>query len=75
MVVAYAVLVPPGMHCFIAVGDATDVVVGVVATVAASDAGAAIVDVFVVAVVAGAVAVAVARWFLSAVVISTPLFF
>ena len=73
MVVAAAVLVPPGMHCLLAVGDATGVFVAVVATVAASDAGVAIIDVSVVAVVAGAVAAGVATWFLSAVVISTPL--
>ena len=61
------------MHCLLAVGAATAVDVCVVATVAASDAGAAIVDVIVVAVVSGAVAVGVATWFLSAVVLSTPL--
>ena len=71
--VAAAVLVPPGMHCLLAVGDATDVVVGVVATVAAYDAGAAIVDFYVVAVVVGAVAAGVDMWFLSTVVLSTPL--
>ena len=70
-VVAAALLVPPDMHCSLAVGAATDVVVGVVATVAASDTGAAIVDLSVVAVVAGAVAAGVATWFLSAVVFST----
>ena len=73
-VVAAAVLVTPGMHCSLAVGAATDVFVGVVATVAASDSGAAIVDFYVVAVVAGAVAAWVATWFLSSVVLSTPLF-
>ena len=73
MVVAAAVLVPPGMHCSLAVGATNPVVVGVVATVAASDDGAAIVDVSVVAVDAGAVATGVATCFLSAVVISTPL--
>ena len=72
-VVAAAVLVSPGMHCSLAVGAATAVVVGVVATVAVSDAGATIVDFSVVAVVAGAVAAGVATWFLSAVVIYTPL--
>ena len=70
-VVAAAVLVPPGMHYLLAVGSATAVVVGVVATVAASDSGAAIVDVSVVDVVAINVAAGVATWFLSAVVIST----
>ena len=69
-VVAAAVLLPPGMHCLLASGATTDVVVGVVVTVAASDPGAAIVD---VSVVAGAVDDGVATWFLSAVVISTPL--
>ena len=76
-VVAAAALVPHDMYCFLVVGAATAVVVGVVATVAASDAGAAIVDVSVVAVVSGAVAgdVAdgVATWLLSAVVLSKPL--
>ena len=74
-VVAAAVLVPPGMHCLLAVGAATAVVVGVVSNVAASDDGAAIVDVSVVNVVVGAVAAGVATWFLSAVVLSTPLVF
>ena len=72
-VFAATVLVPPGMHCLLAVGAATAVVVGVVATVAASDAGAAIVDVSMVAVVADAVADGFSTWFLSAVVLSTPL--
>ena len=74
-VVAASVLVPPGMYFSLDVGAATAVVVGVFATVAASDAGAAIFDVYVVAVVAGAVAAGVATWFLSAVVLSTPLVF
>ena len=74
-VFAAAVLLPPDMHCLLAAGAATAVVVGVVVTVAASDPGAAIVDVSVVAVVAGAVDAGVATWFLSAVVISTPLVF
>ena len=64
-VVDAAVLLPPGMHCSLAVVAATAVVLGVVATVAASDAGAAIVYVSVLAVVAGAVAAGVATWFLS----------
>ena len=72
-IVTAAVLVLPDIHFLLAVGAATTAVVGVVATVAASDAGAAIVDVSVVAVVAGAVAAGVATWFLSAVVIYTPL--
>ena len=49
-VVDDAVLVPPGMYFSLAVGDSTAVVVDVVATVAASDAGDAIVVVSVVAV-------------------------
>ena len=69
-VVAAAVLVLPDIHCLLFVGDATAVVVGVVATVAASDAGDAIV---VVSVVSGAVASRVATWVLSAAVLSTPL--
>ena len=72
-VVSDAVLVPPDMHCLLVVGSATSVVVGVVATVAASDAGDAIVDFSVVAVADGAVAAGVATWFLSSVVLSTPL--
>ena len=69
-VVDAEVLVPPDMHCSLVVWDATSVVVGVVATVAASDAGAAIVD---VSVVAGAVSAGVSTWIMSAVVLSTPL--
>ena len=61
------------MHCSLDVGAVTAVVVGVVATVAAFDAGAAIVDVSVVAVVADDVAARVDTWFLYAVVLSTPL--
>ena len=67
------VLVPPGMHCSLAVGADTSVVVGVVATVSDSDTGAAIVDISVVAVVDVDVAAGVATWFLSTVVPSTPL--
>ena len=73
-VVAAAVLVPPYMHFLLVVGAATAVVVGVVATVAASDAGAVIVDVSMVAVVDGAVVAEFATWFLSDVVLSAPLF-
>ena len=69
-VFATAVLVLPYIHCLLVVGSVTNVVVGVVATVAAPDAGAAIV---VVSVVAGAVAAGVAMWVLSAAVLSTPL--
>ena len=70
-VVAAAVLVLPDIYFSLVVGAATAaVVVGVVSTVAASDAGAASV---VVSVVAGAVAAGVATWVLSADVISTPL--
>ena len=54
--VAAAVLVLPDIHCSLAVGAATAAVVVVVATVAASDSGAAIVD---VSVVAGTVATGV----------------
>ena len=73
MVVAAAVLVLPCMHCSLVVGAATAVVVGVVATVAASADWSAIVAVSVYAVVSGAVSAGVATWFLSAVVLSTPL--
>ena len=59
-VVAAAVLESPGKHCSLAVGAATAVVVGVVATVAVSDAGAAIFDVSVVALVDDAVTSGVA---------------
>ena len=72
-VVAAAVLVPPDMHCSLFVGAATDVVVGVVATVSASDAGYAIVDVSLVAVVSGAVADGVSTWVLSDAGLSTTL--
>ena len=54
------------------VGAATAAVVGVVATVSASDAGAAI---FSVSVVSGAVSAGVATWVLSSAVISLPLVF
>ena len=67
---AAAVLVLPNIHCLLAVGAATPAVVGVVATVAASDIGAAIVA---VSVVAGSVTAGVATWVLSAAVLSTPL--
>ena len=70
MVVAAAMLVLPDIHCSLDVGAAPDAVVGVVATVVAYDAGAAIVAVYVVA---GAVAVGVSTWILSADVLSTPL--
>ena len=69
-VVAATMLVLPDIHCSLVVEAATVVVVGVVATFVASDAGAAIV---VVSVVAGAVAAGVSTWVLSAAVISTPL--
>ena len=69
-VVAAAVLVPPGIHCSLAVGAATAAVVGVVATDAASDTGAAT---FAVSVVAGFVAYRVATWVLSAAALSTTL--
>ena len=65
-VIAAAVLVLSDIHCPFVVGDDTAIVVGVVATIAASAAGAAIV---IVSVVAGAVAV-----LLSTAVLSTPLF-
>ena len=68
--VAATVLVLPDIHCSLVVGAATVVVVGVVASVAASDAGAAIV---IVSVVAGAVDDGVATWVLSAAVLSMPL--
>ena len=73
-VVAAAVLVPPDIHCLLVVGSDTAVVGGVFATVAASDAGAAIVDVSVVAVVDDDVSSGFATCFLSAVVLSKPLF-
>ena len=73
-VVAAALLVPPDMHCSLAVGADTAGVVGVVATVAASDSGAAIVAVSVATVFAGAVDVGVATLSaLSASAPSTPL--
>ena len=65
-----AVLVLPDIHCLLAVGAATDDVVGLAATVAASVAGAAN---FSVSVVASAVSDGVATLFLSAAVLSTPL--
>ena len=70
-VFAAAVLVLSDIHCSLAVGGATSVVVGVVATVAASDAGAAVVA---VSVVAGAVSAGVSTCVLSDAVLSTPLF-
>ena len=69
-VVAAAVLMLSDIHCSLVVGAATAVVVGLVATVAASDSGAVIV---VVSVVSGYVAARVATWILSAALISTPL--
>ena len=74
-VVAAEVVVPPDIHCLIVVGAATFVVVSVSVTVAVSDDEAAIVDVSVLAVVAGAVASGVATCFLSTIVISMPLCF
>ena len=68
---AAAVLVLPDIHCLLAVGDATDAVVGLAATVAAYAAGAAN---FAVSVVAGTVAAGVATWFLSAAVFSMLIF-
>ena len=72
-VVAAAVLVPLDMNCSLVVGSATVVANGVVATVAASDAGAANVAVSVVAVIFCAVAAEVVTWFLSTSVLSKPL--
>ena len=69
-VLAVAVLVLSDIHFLLVVGDATDVVVGVVATVATYAAGDANVVVYVVT---GAVAAGVAMWVLSAAVLSTPL--
>ena len=69
---ADSVLVIPDIHCSLAVGAATADVVGVVATDAAADAGAATVD---VSVFAGAVSAGVAMWFLSTAVLSTSLVF
>ena len=69
---ADALLVLPDIQCSLAVGASTAAVVGLVSTVAASDAGAAIVS---VSVVAGAVAAGISMWVLSAAVISMPLFF
>ena len=69
-VVSAAVLVLYDIHCSLVVGAATDVVVGMVSTVAASAARAAIV---VVSVVAGTVAAGVATWVLSAAALFTPL--
>ena len=66
---AAVVLVLPGIHCALAVGAATADVVGVVATDAASDAGAVTVA---VSVVSGDVAAGVATWVLSDAVLSTP---
>ena len=59
-VVSDEVVVPPDIHCSPAVGEATDVVVDVVATVSASDSGAVIVAVSVADVFAGGVSVGVA---------------
>ena len=69
-IVAADVLVLPDIHCLLAVGAITAAVVGVVATVSASDAEAAIVF---VSVVAGSVSDGFATWFLSAAVLSAPL--
>ena len=68
--VAAALLVLPDIHCLLVVGGATAFVVGVVATVAASNAGASIV---VVSVVSGDVASGVATLVLSAALLSSPL--
>ena len=65
-----AVLVLPDIHCSLAVGAATAVVDGLVATDGASDAGSATVA---VSVVAGAVSAGVSTMFLSAAVLSTSL--
>ena len=73
-VVADEVVVPPDMHCSPDLGSATAVFVDVVATVYASDAGAAIVAVSVADVFSGAVAVGVATLSaLSSAAPSTPL--
>ena len=71
-VVAAVLLVPPDMYCLLAVGDATAFVDGLVAIVAASDAGSAIIVVSLVAVVDGAVTSGVATSVLSTYVLSTP---
>ena len=70
IVVAAVGLVLSDTYFLLVVWFASDVVVGVVATVAASAAGASIV---VVSVVAGTVDAGVATWVLSAVGISIPL--
>ena len=67
---AAAVLVPPDIHCSLAVGAANAAVVGLAATVAATAAGAAN---FAVYLVAGAVATGASTWVLSDAVLSTPL--
>ena len=69
-VAAASVLVLPYIHFSLAVGSATAYVVGMVATVAASDAAAIIVA---VSVVADDVAAGVSTWVLSDAVLSTPL--
>ena len=75
-VVAAEVVVPPDMHFSPAVGAATDVVVDVVAIVAASVSGAAIVAISLDDLVHGAVDVGVAMFTaLSAAAPSTPLIF
>ena len=65
---AAAVLVLPDIHCLLAVGATTAAGVGVVATVAASDA-----YIVAVSVVSGTVAAGVVTWVLSAAVLSMPL--
>ena len=72
MVGSAAVLVLPDIYCLLAVGAATASVVGVVTTVATSDAGSVIVA---VSVVSGSFAAGVAKWVLSDAVLSTPLVF
>ena len=67
---AATVLVLPDIHCSLAVGDSIADVVGLVATIDASDARASIVAVDLVAC---AVAGGVAMWVLSDAVISMPL--
>ena len=69
-VVAAAVLMLPDIHFLLVVGAATADVVGVFATVAASNAKAFIVA---ISVVSGDVSDGVATWVLSAAVLSTPL--
>ena len=69
---AAAVLVLPDIHCSLAVGAATVAVVGVVGTVASSDAGAVIVA---VSLIAGYVAAGFDTWVLSDDVLSTPVIF